>query len=268
MDCLLCERANGMVRVTLNAPPGNPLSRRLVDALWAALDAVTADPTVSVLHIRGVGRCFSAGADLEEMQEAFSAKDGIEAQVGFVRRLQQLFARIEALDAVSIAELGGHAMGGGLELALACDLRLAAEGIRLGLPEVSLGLVPGAGGTQRLTRLCGAALAKRLILGAERLDAATAAAMGIVHWVVPAADLEQEARGTAERLAALPRSALAAAKGCIALADDEVAGYAAELDATRRLMGEQETRGRVATFLARGRRRRDTDHATKGVAKP
>src|SRR5690606_39776340 len=90
---------------------------------------------------------------------------------------------------VSVAEIGGHALGGGLELALACDLRIGALEARIGLPEVALGLVPGAGGTQRLARLCGPALARRLILGAETLDGRTAEQIGLLHWAAPKAEL-------------------------------------------------------------------------------
>ena len=108
-----------------------------------------------------------------------------------------------------LAEIGGAAMGGGFELALACDLRIAANEAKVGLPEVRLGLIPGAGGTQRLTRLCGPALANRLILGAEVLDGATAAALGVVHWSAPRAELAAARlrdRQTHRRPAGLRRS--------------------------------------------------------------
>ena len=101
------------------------------------------------------------------MRSCFATPEGPERMVELVKRMQRLFARLETATVVTVAEIGGAAMGGGLELALACDLRVAAIDARLGLPEVRLGLLPAAGGTQRLTRLCGQGTAKRLILGAE-----------------------------------------------------------------------------------------------------
>ena len=121
----------------------------------------------------------------------------------YVAGIQRLYFRIEALPQVTLAEIGGAAMGGGFELALACDLRIAANEAKVGLPEARLGLIPGAGGTQRLTRLCGPALASRLILGAEILDGAAAAGLGVVHWAVPRAELAERAAELARRIAGL-----------------------------------------------------------------
>lgn len=254
MDGLIIERIGSVLRVTLDQPPVNALSRGLIEALSRAVDTVEADATISVLHIRNAGRAFCAGANLDEMRVGFSGPEGAKAQIAFVRRLQEVFQRIEDLNAVSVAEIGGHALGGGLELALACDLRIGANEARMGLPEVNLGLVPGAGGTQRLTRLCGAALAKRLILGAEVLTGAAAADLGILHWAVPAAELAATAQTLVDRLAALPAAALGGAKACIAAAtvpgND---GFEKELTVTRALMDDAETCRRVGEFLARGR---------------
>jgi enoyl-CoA hydratase/carnithine racemase len=178
--------------------------------------------------------------------------------VALVARMQHVFARLEAASVVTLAEIGGAALGGGLELALACDLRIAAAEAKLGLPEASLGLLPGAGGTQRLTRLVGIGSAKRLILGAETIDGAEALRLGVVQWTQPRATLAASASAIGARIAALPRSALAAAKRCIeATGDPWCNGFAEELAATRNLYGNEETRRRVAGFLAqqeRGRR--------------
>ncbi|HYW91338.1 MAG TPA: enoyl-CoA hydratase/isomerase family protein [Gammaproteobacteria bacterium] len=249
-DGVRYERRDGVAQVTLDRPPVNALGRGMVEALWQVLERVQADPRVVVLHLRGEGRCFSAGADLDEMRAAIGGRGGADAQVAFVRRLQALFDRLEALPTVTLAEIGGHALGGGLELALACDLRLGAREVRVGLPELSLGLVPGGGGTQRLVRVCGGALARRLILGAETIDGATAADMGLLHWVLPAPELAARAAEIADRLARLPRAAVAAAKACIGLADrGDGAGFEAELGATRQLLAEPETRRRLTAFL-------------------
>lgn len=254
MSLVTLSRRGTVAEITLDNPPVNALSRRLVADLQRILDQIAAEPSLCVLHLRSTGRSFCAGADLAEMRQAFADDAGADAQIVYVRSLQETFQRIEDLPVVSIAEIGGHALGGGFELALSCDLRLCAREVRVGLPEVNLGLVPGAGGTQRMTRLVGAALAKRLILGAEVLDGAQAAQLGLVHWAVPAAELVDTARAAADRIAALPRPALAAAKACIAAAtrpgDD---GYEMELRVTRDLMDDGETRRRVGAFLS-GRR--------------
>jgi enoyl-CoA hydratase/carnithine racemase len=250
---LTVERNGAVAIVTLACPPVNALGGALVDALDRALAAIVADPAVRVVHLRSALKAFCAGADLGEM--AANLPDRVDAQIDAVRGLQAVVARLESLPLVTLAEVGGAAMGGGLELALACDLRVAAREARLGLPETQLGLLPGAGGTQRLTALCGPAVAKRLILGAEVLDGTAAAALGVVHWAVAREELAAFASALAARVAALPRAALAAAKSCIAAAADPARdGYREELEATRHLLlHEPETRARVEAFLA-GRR--------------
>jgi enoyl-CoA hydratase/carnithine racemase len=169
----------------------------------------------------------------------------------YVAGIQRLYARIEKLPQVTLAEIGGAALGGGLELALACDLRVCALEAKVGLPEAQLGLIPGAGGTQRLTRLCGRSVAARLILGAETLDGAAARELGLVQWAVPRAELPERAIEIARRIAALPAAALAASKACIASAcEPGRGGYSEELEATRLLLTNPETRERVEAFLA------------------
>jgi enoyl-CoA hydratase/carnithine racemase len=139
-----------------------------------------------------------------------------------------------------------------MELALACDLRVAAAEARLGLPEASLGLVPGAGGTQRLTRLCGRGTAGRLILGAEVIDGAEAERLGLVQWSWPGAQLADGTAELAARVAALPKAALVAAKRCIAAqGDPDRDGFAEELAATRRLYDHPDSRNKVIEFLNR-----------------
>ncbi len=248
---VVTERVGRVLCATLSRPPVNALDDALVDAMGAALDAAIADDAVTVLHLRSEQRAFCAGADLALMQACFSTPEGPDAMTALVRRMQALFARLEAAPVVTLAEIGASALGGGLELALACDLRVAANEAKIGLPEARLGLVPGAGGTQRLTRLFGAALARRLILGAEVVDGAQAQQLGIVHWARPRAELAAFAHELAARYAAPPKAALAANKRCIAAAlDAGVAGYAEELAQTRMLYDHPETRRLVNDFLA------------------
>jgi enoyl-CoA hydratase len=242
---------DAVTTLTLSHPPVNAISEEWVRAFETKLDELDCGPSSTVLHIRSEQKVFCAGADLKEVRARMDASDGPDRMYAYVAGIQRLYARIERLPQVTLAEIGGAAMGGGLELALACDLRIAAAEAKLGLPEARLGLIPGAGGTQRLTRLCGPALAKRLILGAEVLDGAAAAALGVVHWAVARAELAQRAQEIVRRIAGLPAAALTASKVCIAAAgQDGRGGYSDELEYTRQLLNQAETRQRVQAFLA------------------
>ncbi|MDH3196122.1 MAG: enoyl-CoA hydratase/isomerase family protein [Hyphomicrobiales bacterium] len=238
--------------VVLDRPPVNAISDEWLDSLNAVLDRVSAGNEISVLHIKSSLKTFCAGADLNLMRSLLVSPEGRNAMVAVVRRIQHAFLRLEALPAVTVAELGGAALGGGLELALTCDLRVASESARLGLPEARLGLVPGAGGTQRLPRICGEAVARRLILGAEVIDGQEAARLGLVQWAVPDAELADWTQTLVRRLAALPGSALAACKSCMAAAiDGSPEGYDRELQVTRELHSLAETQRRIQAFLER-----------------
>ncbi|HLA20588.1 MAG TPA: enoyl-CoA hydratase/isomerase family protein [Pseudolabrys sp.] len=241
--------AGAVTTLTLSHPPVNAISDEWVRTFEAKLDQLGA--SCAVLHIRSDQKVFCAGADLKEMRGRMDMADGPDRMYAYVAGIQRLYFRIEELPQVVLAEIGGAALGGGFELALACDLRIAANEAKVGLPEARLGLIPGAGGTQRLTRLCGPALANRLILGAEVLDGATAAALGVVHWSVSRADLPARAAEIAKRIADLPAAALAASKACIAAAGQPGrGGYTEELEFTRSLLTNAETRKRVQAFLA------------------
>jgi enoyl-CoA hydratase/carnithine racemase len=243
--------ADAVATLTLDRPPVNAISEEWLQLFDAKLDELAARADWKVLHVRSHQRVFCAGADLKEMRARMDVRDGPDRMYAYVAGIQRLYARIEGLPQVTLAEIDGAAMGGGLELALACDLRIAATEARLSLPEARLGLIPGAGGTQRLTRLCGRGVAARLILGAETLEGSTARELGIVQWAVPRAELPQRAVEIARRVAELPAAALAASKACMAAAGEPGrGGYSAELEATRRLLTDVETRRRVEAFLA------------------
>jgi enoyl-CoA hydratase len=238
--------------VTLCRPPVNALNDELIAQLDAVLDQVNVEADVAVLHIRSDQKTYCAGADLALVHACLGSPEGLEAMVELVRRMQRLLARIENASAVTIAEIGGAALGGGLELALACDLRVAAADATLGLPEARLGLLPAAGGTQRLTRLCGQGIAKRLILGAELVTGLEAERLGIVQWAQPRAQLADWTRDMAARFAALPKAAQGAIKRCIAAEGDPARdGYAEEIAETRMLYNHPETRRKVLEFLNR-----------------
>jgi enoyl-CoA hydratase len=253
MPAVLTTELVGRVLVaTLARPPVNAINDELISALDATLAEASADDGVVVLHLRSEQRAFCAGADLVLLQDCFTRSEGPDAMTDMVRRMQQLFMRLEAAPLITLAEIGSAALGGGLELALACDLRVAALEARLGLTEAGLGLVPGAGGTQRLTRLCGPGLAKRLILGAEVIDGGQAERLGLVQWARPRGQLAAFARELAAACAGSPKAALAASKRCIAAAlDPQRNGFAEELRETRTLYDHPETRRQVCAFLAR-----------------
>jgi enoyl-CoA hydratase/carnithine racemase len=239
---------------TLCRPPVNAIDEPWIARLDEILDGLERAEGVSVLVLRSSERVFSAGADLELMRARIDSEAGRAGMVAFVRELQRCYARLERMEKVTIAAIGGAALGGGLELALACDLRVVAETATVGLPESRLGLIPGAGGTQRLTRLCGAAVARRLIFGAETVRGAEAAALGIAQWVVPAGELDPRVRAIAEQVAGLPAPALAASKRCIRAAlEPEGDGYGLEVTATGALLAAAETQERIRGFLE-GRR--------------
>lgn len=249
---LSLERTGPVATITMSRAPANAWNEELITRFENFLTEIAAHPDVSVIHLRSNQKIFCAGADLAFMRTCFSTPDGPEVMLELVRRMQRLFLRIETAPVISIAEMGGAALGGGLELALACDLRVAAIEAKLGLPEVHLGLLPGAGGTQRLARLCGHAIAKRLILGAEILDGAQAERLGIVQWAHPRQELAERARNLATHLASMPKAALAAAKSCIAAQGAPARdGYAEEISGTRLLYNNPESRRKVSEFLDR-----------------
>jgi enoyl-CoA hydratase/carnithine racemase len=249
---VVLERSGRVAVATLNRPPVNAINEEMLADLEGILEEISGDDGISVLHIRSGQKVFCAGADLGLMQSCFDGPAGTEGMVEVVKRMQRVYARIEAEPLLTIAEMGGAAMGGGLELALACDLRVAANEAMMGLVEVQLGLVPGAGGTQRLMRLCGRGVASRMILGGEVIDGTLAERLGVVQWAQPRAELAEWTRELAERLSAAPRAALAANKRCIAFGGDaQRAGYAEEIAATRELYANAESRRRVAEFLKR-----------------
>jgi enoyl-CoA hydratase/carnithine racemase len=244
------QHAGTVSTLTMGRPPVNAIDAAFVAAFDGALDAVEkARPTALV--VRSSQRCFCAGADLALIQRFFGEPDGVSSMVGYVRELHRIFRRLEVLEAVTIAAVNGAAMGGGLELALACDLRVAATTARLGLPEARVGMIPGAGGTQRLTRLCGPGTASRLILGGELVDGAEAERLGLAQWSVPPAELDGKAQELAKAVGGLSRAALLASKDCILASFDRSAdGYARELEKPIDLMKNADSRARVGHFLS------------------
>jgi enoyl-CoA hydratase len=247
--------ADNVATITMANAPVNAMSDAWMAAFHTHLDVLDKRDDWAVLHIRSALKIFCAGAELKEMRTRFNAPGGIEAQLKVIREYQLLYDRIEALPRVTLAEINGAALGGGFELALACDLRVAAQEAKIGLPELRLGLLPGAGGTQRMTRLAGRPTALRMILGAEQIGGAEAERLGLVQWCFPLADLQDKAAEIARRYAALPAHAAAAAKACItAAATPGDGGFAEEMRQTQGLLNTEATRALVAAFLDRTNR--------------
>jgi enoyl-CoA hydratase len=210
---LLLERDESVALITINRPQArNALDGATLRELGAALDLLAADETARALVITGAGeRAFVAGADIKELHALRSAREAEQ----FAERGQAVFQKLELLPKPVIMALNGYALGGGLELALAGDIRLAAAGVKLGQPEINLGLIPGFGGTQRLPRLIGEGAAKLLIFTGEPIETEEALRLGLVDFVVPAAELLPAALALAKRLAAKAPLALALAKRAI-----------------------------------------------------
>lgn len=239
--------------VTMNRPPVNAMCSAWVSAFHTVLDGLEDRNDWAILHVRTALKVFSGGADLKEMRARFGTPDGVSEMVSAIQDYQRLFARIEALSRVTLAEIAGAAVGGGLELALACDLRIAADDARVGLPEVAIGLLPGAGGTQRMTRLVGFPTALRLILGAEVVSGAEACKLGLVQWTCPRTELAATATTVARRYAVLPTHAVAAAKTCIVIAAAPAQdGFNAEVEQSRALLHTRTTHALIEHFLNRG----------------
>jgi len=198
-ETLQVDREGSVVTVTLNRPKQlNALNRVMVRELDELATELEGDPSARVVIVTGAGdRAFLAGADITE----FQGPTPVQA-LAFSQRIQRLYSRIEALPQVTLAAVNGFALGGGCELTLCCDLVLASETARFGQPEITLGVIPGAGGTQRLARLVGLHRAKEICYLGEMIDAAEAYRIGLVNRVVPADRLLAEARALAEKLAA------------------------------------------------------------------
>jgi enoyl-CoA hydratase len=193
---LLVETAEGVSLIRLNRPDAlNALNSQLLDELCRALDAAEADAGVACVVVTGSEKAFAAGADIKEMADKTYPEVFLEDFFGESAR------RIEAFRKPIIAAVAGYALGGGCELAMLCDFIIAAETARFGQPEINLGVMPGMGGTQRLTRLVGKSKAMDMILTARQMDAAEAERAGLVSRVVPADKLIDEALAAAKRIA-------------------------------------------------------------------
>jgi enoyl-CoA hydratase len=209
---LLYEKADVVATVTLNRPDKlNALNSTVYNELYAAFEAAESDPEVGAIILTGSGeRSFAAGSDIVEMQHM----GPLESQ-RFMATIRRASDFIYNLTKPTVAAVNGYALGGGCELSLCCDLRIASDRARFGQPEVTLGLIPGAGGTQRLTRVVGPAKAKEMIYLGEMIKADEALRIGLVNRVVPAESLMEEARAVAAKLAGFSTPVIEMAKMAI-----------------------------------------------------
>jgi enoyl-CoA hydratase len=224
---LIYEKKDNIGVLTINRPEKmNALSNELIEELSQFLDDVQNDEELRVLVITGAGeKAFVAGADIQELVD----RDALLGRK-VSRTRQEIFSRIENLSIPVIAAVNGYALGGGLELALACSLRICSEQAQFGAPEVKLGIIPGDGGTQRLPRLVGLGRAMEMVLTGDFIDAQEAYRIGLVNQVVSHDELMNKAMDLAQKIAKRPPLAVRYAKEAVnrSLEGDSASGYALE----------------------------------------
>ena len=243
------ESADGIGTIRLDRPPVNALNDQVRDELATVASSAAADAEIRAVILYGGEKVFAAGADVKQMAEATYA-----AMADRSARLQAALSLVAAIGKPVVAAITGYALGGGLELALAADFRVAGENARLGQPEILLGIIPGAGGTQRLPRLVGPARAKDIVFTGRMVKAAEALAMGLVDVVVPDASVYQAALDLVQRYAVGPALALRAAKQAIdhGLDVDLATGLEIERVQFAALFATEDQRSGMQSFIENG----------------
>ncbi len=211
LETLLFEKRGNIGIINIHRPEAmNALNSKVLDELDDLMDEISKDEDVYVVVLTGSGKAFVAGADIAEMKD----KNALEAKV-FAGKGMSLFRKIETMDKPVIAAVNGFALGGGCELAMCCDIRIASEKAKFGQPEVGLGITPGFGGTQRLSRLVGEGIAKELIFTCDIIKADEAYRIGLVNQLVAAEDLMETAIQMAEKIASKAQIAVRNSKQAI-----------------------------------------------------
>jgi enoyl-CoA hydratase/carnithine racemase len=243
------EEATGVGTIRLDRPPMNAINEQVVTELEVAARAAGSDDRVKAVVVYGGDKIFAAGADIKEMAVA-SPVDMMNRMGG----LQAVFTEVQEIPKVVIAAINGFALGGGCELSLACDFRVLADNAKIGQPEILLGIIPGAGGTQRLSRLLGPARSKDIILSGRFLDCNEALAIGLVDTVVPADQVYAKATEIAARYAKGPLVALRAAKIAInhGLETDIANGQLIERELFVNLFSTEDQKIGMNSFLEHG----------------
>ncbi len=213
---VIYTKEEGAAIVQLNRPEVlNAFNEEVLRELEMVADDVVRDDEVKVVVIKGNETAFAAGADIKNFV-SYSPRDAHQ----YISQVQVSMGKLLGVGKPTIASIAGYALGGGCELALACDFRIAADTAHFGLPEINLGIIPGGGGTQRLTRLIGEGKTKELIMLGEIFDAQSAYELGLVNFLVPLSDLEEETRKLAKKLCRKPPLAIRTAKELIQLSYD------------------------------------------------
>ena len=243
------ERDGAVAVVTIDNPPLNALSAPLLEELEAEIERLDSDDGAHAIVLNGAGeRAFVAGADIKEFP---SLRAAATDNGGSARGIQKLGHRMDAAHTPFVAAIRGFCLGGGLELAMCCDIRIAADGAQLGQPEIKLGLIPGGGGTQRLPRLVGLGRAQLLNMTGDFIDAATAYDWGLVEKVVPADQLLEEALTIARAIAARSPVSIGVLRELARTTRDLPLeeGLRREADGFRRCLASEDGAEGVAAFL-------------------
>ena len=250
-EFVFAEQDGAVAVITIDHPPVNALSAPLLEELEAEIERLDADDTVRAIVLRGAGeRAFVAGADISEFPSLRAAADEAH-EGGSARGIQKLGHRMDAAHTPFVAAIHGFCLGGGLELAMCCDIRVAAEGAQLGQPEIKLGLIPGGGGTQRLPRLVGLGRAQLLNMTGDFVDAQTAYEWGLVEKVVPLEELLEAALGLARTIAARSPVSIGVLRELARTTRDLPLeeGLRREADGFRRCLASEDGAEGVAAFL-------------------
>ena len=247
-ELVLIKKEGSIAVLTINRPKAyNALNSELVGALGKAIDDIAADETVRCVILTGAGeKSFVAGADIKEMVEM-----NTQQARAFMKKGHKVMNKIQYLEKPIIAAINGFCLGGGLELAMSCDIRYAADNAKLGLPEVGLGIHPGFGGTQRLARLVGQGKASELVFSADQIDANEAFRIGLVQKVLPAAKLMEEAMGLAKRIASKGPIAVRLAKASLnaGLSSDFKTGLNYEVETVTQTFATEDLREGMKAFI-------------------
>jgi len=244
----LYEKKDGIATITINRPAVlNAMSEGTVGEVLAILEDAEKDESVKIIVITGAGeKSFCTGLDLKSVKDITVVK-----AVETTRRGQKLTLAVEELGKPVIAAINGYALGGGLELAMACDIRIASENARLGQTELNVGLIPGWGGTQRLPRLVGKGIAKELIFTGKMIDAKTAERLGIVNMVVPSENLKSAVEGLAKEIMSKSPIAMKLVKELVnsSIETDLGTGLVHEAEAFGILSSTEDFREGVSAFI-------------------
>ena len=239
------ETNDGIGTIIIDNPPINALDIDHSLALRDALRELTADSETLLILIRATGRAFCGGADIKHLADVHKRGTG-ETVVDVATTMQQVYAEFELSPVPTIAVLHGATVGAGLELALACDFRIASNAAKIGLPEAHLGLLPAAGGTQRLTRAVGRSVALRMIVLGELISGAQAQEFNLVQWAVAPEELEMKVAEVVATLRTIPRQVIQAARECISAAPN---GFDVELEWMERLQQSDDVWERLDKFI-------------------